>query len=280
LETKENSRCPVYSSCSGRQCTNAANHWGPHAFAGAQTPIPVVLHCPRCYTQHIDAPKPERGWTNPPHRSHLCGRCGLIWRPADVETVGVECVATRGQSDTWPAVPAFSHMASPEDPLGCGHLGPAEVCMDCARVTPPGARCPACGETGLHRCTARPAPSPAASADVIERARRLIALREAATSSDHFDPEDLSPEDADFVAAAICDAADVARGLLEAEADYRDVVGLLVDCVYQFSIERKDGKLITGCLSTMEAIFEYLGLPDPCTREQVADLLATKGEAK
>jgi hypothetical protein len=63
-------------------------------------PIDVVLHCPRCGLLHVDAPEPASGWTNPPHKSHLCHDCGLVWRPADVPTNGVEAVATRGEKDT------------------------------------------------------------------------------------------------------------------------------------------------------------------------------------
>lgn len=102
-------------------------------------PIDMILNCPKCGTQHIDVPEPEhelyrdgdsnlpaaildangqvvldlcrrcgRGeselsepcWTNPPHRSHLCGNCGAIWRPADVPTNGVEKIKTRGEKDT------------------------------------------------------------------------------------------------------------------------------------------------------------------------------------
>src|SRR5262249_48664869 len=53
-------------------------------------PIDMVLYCPKCNTQHIDAPERDlamdfavvagftelspgyRPWTNPPHKSHLC----------------------------------------------------------------------------------------------------------------------------------------------------------------------------------------------------------------
>lgn len=83
-------------------------------------PIDMVLHCPKCGMQHIDAPmtdsqyterlhesswwecggdKPER-WTNPPHRSHLCHHCGHIWRPADAPTNGVAAIKTRGKNDS------------------------------------------------------------------------------------------------------------------------------------------------------------------------------------
>lgn len=65
------------------------------------TPIPMVLHCPVCGTQHIDAPEPENGWTNPPHKSHLCHACGTVWRPAEIPTVGVAALSKLGSSDTW-----------------------------------------------------------------------------------------------------------------------------------------------------------------------------------
>jgi hypothetical protein len=70
--------------------------------AGEPAPVPMLLFCPRCGTQHIDAPEPDTGWTNPPHRSHKCN-CGCIWRPADVPTDGVVSIRTRGSADTWSA---------------------------------------------------------------------------------------------------------------------------------------------------------------------------------
>lgn len=74
-------------------------------------PIDMVLHCPNCSVQHIDAPEellqhemmtaPEFApWNNPPHRSHLCHSCGHIWRPADVPTNGVAAVKTKGKDDS------------------------------------------------------------------------------------------------------------------------------------------------------------------------------------
>lgn len=91
---------------------------------GPAAPIDMVLFCPHCGVQHIDAPDepsvdecPATGtacrmapngpngemqcefcaspphWTNPPHRTHLCrpqdGGCGKTWRPAMVTTNGV-----------------------------------------------------------------------------------------------------------------------------------------------------------------------------------------------
>lgn len=76
-------------------------------------PIDMVLHCPDCGVQHIDAPDrnpelEETPWTNPPHRSHLCHACGCIWRPADAPTNGVKAVKTTGKSDTWKPSPVTS----------------------------------------------------------------------------------------------------------------------------------------------------------------------------
>lgn len=80
-------------------------------------PIDMVLHCPACGLQHIDAPEPGRqlwgsnferpvveigGWSNPSHRSHLCHGCGHIWRPADVPTNGVAEIKTKGKADSKP----------------------------------------------------------------------------------------------------------------------------------------------------------------------------------
>ena len=75
-------------------------------------PIDMVLHCPKCGLQHVDAPEDAdcdgevahtHGWSNPPHRSHLCHSCGCIWRPADVTTNGVAAIQTKGKADTWEA---------------------------------------------------------------------------------------------------------------------------------------------------------------------------------
>lgn len=63
--------------------------------------INLVLFCPRCHTQHVDKPNPIMNWTNPPHKSHLCAQCGLIWRPCDFPTNGVKRITTKGKDDTW-----------------------------------------------------------------------------------------------------------------------------------------------------------------------------------
>lgn len=100
-------------------------------------PIDMILFCPMCHTQHVDAPEKfdpvaegcqcrgpdqceacyhneaayrewlaQEPWTNPPHRSHLCHACGFIWRPADVPTNGVAAVKTTGKADSPIAAPA------------------------------------------------------------------------------------------------------------------------------------------------------------------------------
>jgi hypothetical protein len=89
------------------------------------TPIPMVLTCPKCGWLHVDQEESENDyshrrnksvrsgatpesissrWTNPPHKSHLCHNCGIVWRPADVATTGVENIQTRGKADTWPTI--------------------------------------------------------------------------------------------------------------------------------------------------------------------------------
>lgn len=77
------------------------------------SPIAMILFCPACGTQHVDAPEP--GWDNPPHRSHACrhvdGGCGHIWRPSDVATTGVRTIETRGSADSSPVVPARTSAA-------------------------------------------------------------------------------------------------------------------------------------------------------------------------
>lgn len=72
-----------------------------------EKPINMILHCPACLEQHIDGPERSLGpdntetldWDNPPHRSHLCHKCGFQWRPADVATNGVAAIKTKGKDD-------------------------------------------------------------------------------------------------------------------------------------------------------------------------------------
>jgi hypothetical protein len=49
-------------------------------------PIPMLLWCPSCGERHID-----RGeFATKPHHTHACQKCGMVWRPAVVHTVGVQ----------------------------------------------------------------------------------------------------------------------------------------------------------------------------------------------
>lgn len=54
--------------------------------AGKQTAsIPMLLDCPRCHARHIDVGT----FATKPHHTHACQVCGMVWRPALVDTVGV-----------------------------------------------------------------------------------------------------------------------------------------------------------------------------------------------
>lgn len=94
------------------------------------TPIDMVLHCPACGMQHVDAPEkshyaieddePPMQWDNPPHRSHLCHDCGHVWRPADVPTNGVAAVKTKGKADSPVSQAPNAQQAEAQEP--CGHF--------------------------------------------------------------------------------------------------------------------------------------------------------------
>ncbi len=65
-------------------------------------PIDMLLFCPGCGTQHIDEPNTLLGWTNPPHRTHMCAKCGYLWRPSDMATNGVDSIKSKGTGDMDP----------------------------------------------------------------------------------------------------------------------------------------------------------------------------------
>lgn len=66
-------------------------------------PIPMLLFCPNCGNQHIDAPNEAIGWTDPPHKSHECQHCKHTWRPCDLPTRGVPTIHTKGKNDGRPS---------------------------------------------------------------------------------------------------------------------------------------------------------------------------------
>lgn len=77
-------------------------------------PIDMLLFCPACGEQHIDAPDERTpDWTNPPHKSHLCHnpKCRHIWRPCDRPTNGVAAIVTAGEKDGSP-VPQLCRLKS------------------------------------------------------------------------------------------------------------------------------------------------------------------------
>ena len=50
------------------------------------TPVRMRLPCEACGRLHID----EGEFAIKPHHTHQCEGCGLVWRPSEVETVGVK----------------------------------------------------------------------------------------------------------------------------------------------------------------------------------------------
>lgn len=46
--------------------------------------IPMILFCPDGH-RHID----EKNFATVPHHTHACQECGIVWRPAKVNTHGV-----------------------------------------------------------------------------------------------------------------------------------------------------------------------------------------------
>lgn len=69
--------------------------WQRFHDTGPVISIPMILFCPYCRTQHID--KDTRV-----HSSHHCTSCNHTWRPADVPTIGVDELTTRGNYDDTP----------------------------------------------------------------------------------------------------------------------------------------------------------------------------------
>lgn len=50
-----------------------------------QQGIPMILSCPCCHARHYD----EGRFATHPHHTHACQKCGVVWRPAKVNTFGV-----------------------------------------------------------------------------------------------------------------------------------------------------------------------------------------------
>lgn len=48
--------------------------------------VPMLLHCPICTERHVDL----QSFEQKPHHTHACQSCGHVWRPALVNTHGVQ----------------------------------------------------------------------------------------------------------------------------------------------------------------------------------------------
>jgi predicted RNA-binding Zn-ribbon protein involved in translation (DUF1610 family) len=55
-------------------------------FEALTKPIPMRLTCPACGALHVD----RGAFASKPHHTHACQSCGAVWRPAVVNTVGVQ----------------------------------------------------------------------------------------------------------------------------------------------------------------------------------------------
>jgi rubredoxin len=57
-----------------------------HGKLDASYTIPMILNCPECGARHID----EGPFAEVAHHTHACQGCGFVWRPAKVNTHGVQ----------------------------------------------------------------------------------------------------------------------------------------------------------------------------------------------
>lgn len=53
---------------------------------GVGLTIPMIMHCPICSGRHTD----EADFATVAHHTHACQHCGHVWRPALVNTHGVQ----------------------------------------------------------------------------------------------------------------------------------------------------------------------------------------------
>lgn len=52
---------------------------------GPPAAVQMLLYCPSCGKRHVD----EGEFATKLHHTHACQKCGMVWRPAVVFTVGV-----------------------------------------------------------------------------------------------------------------------------------------------------------------------------------------------
>lgn len=66
--------------------TASANKWLREKLPSRNAePIPMLLYCPMCGKRHID----EGEFATKSHHTHACQKCGNVWRPSILATVGV-----------------------------------------------------------------------------------------------------------------------------------------------------------------------------------------------
>lgn len=107
-------------------------------------PIPMLLYCPECNERHVD-----RGqFATKHHHTHSCQFCGMTWRPAVVDTVGVQFLPgfKSEESPVSFRAPALSRRdvidAEPDD--FAWPPSPPAMCSRCLRV---------CGKIEDHAVT-------------------------------------------------------------------------------------------------------------------------------
>jgi hypothetical protein len=69
---------------------------------GEPEPVPMILTCPSCGERHYD----EGEFATKPHHTHACQGCGVVWRPAKIDTVGVRFLP--GYKNEEPSIPQES----------------------------------------------------------------------------------------------------------------------------------------------------------------------------
>lgn len=68
-------------------------------------PVPMLLWCPECGERHVDRDE----FATKPHHTHSCQHCGHTWRPAVVQTVGVQFLpGFRDEPLASPAKPSWT----------------------------------------------------------------------------------------------------------------------------------------------------------------------------
>lgn len=87
-------------------------------------PIEMLLWCPSCNERHID----QGEFATRPHHTHACQKCGLVWRPAVINTVGVTFLPGFKDPEIAPVAAQQWHTCDASHEL---KQGPRSACSDC-----------------------------------------------------------------------------------------------------------------------------------------------------